>query len=434
MVFDKISRSARQLAAHPWLAAALVFAFALVPRIIVALRLPAAVLWPDGERYMWVAENLLNGYGFGSLVRNQLSVPTQPLLIAAVGLLFGHSYVALRCFFAVLGAATCVLGFALAKRLFGPVAAAIAGVTLAIYPQYVYLSALFEYPQTFFIFSMGVTFVLFYEFLESKRMWALATSGLFLGLSILSVPTAILFAPLLLACLWFRRPSGVLRYAAILVAAISIPVGAWTARNYALSGELILVNQAGGINFWIANNETYYKFGKEGVIPACAPGHEESRFCVEFTAFTALGRRLGSQGLSEDQVIALADKAAWRNGIAFLRESPGRFALLTFRKFLQFWGPRPDAVTRGDAYPGRASTWIAVASYLPVLVLGLIAIYVSARRWRELLPIYAYFAVWSVAYSVFLPTTRYRLPLDFFLIIFSAYTLSSLVSARVKVP
>src|SRR6185437_15659232 len=107
-------------------------------------------------------------------------------------------------------------------------------------------------------------------------------------------------------------------------------------------------------------------------------------------------------------------------------------AALTLRKFLLYWSPFPDAVHRGGSYEGKAASWVAALSYLPVLVLGLIGLVLSRCHWRALLPVYAYFAVFMSAYSLFMPTTRYRLPLDFFLILFSAYTLGRLVGPDPK--
>ncbi len=67
-----------------------------------------------------------------------------------------------------------------------------------------------------------------------------------------------------------------------------------------------------------------------------------------------------------------------------------------------------------------------MASYVPILILAVIGVIMSRAKWRELGPIYAYMLTFAVTYCIFLPTTRYRLPLDFFLIIFCAYAISKL--------
>jgi hypothetical protein len=43
---------------------------------------------------------------------------------------------------------------------------------------------------------------------------------------------------------------------------------------------------------------------------------------------------------------------------------------------------------------------------------------VVRQKW-EFVPIYGYFDAWILSYSLFLSSTRYRLPLDFFLVIFA---------------
>jgi 4-amino-4-deoxy-L-arabinose transferase-like glycosyltransferase len=142
-----LANSVRKFTARQRLSVGLIFLLAAALRVVVAFWLPREIVWVDGERYVAVAQHLLEQHGFGGIVDNRLSVPTQPVLIAAVELVFGQSYLALRLFFAILGAATCVLGYLLAERLFDPVVAFIAGSLMAIYPYYVYLFALFEYPQ-----------------------------------------------------------------------------------------------------------------------------------------------------------------------------------------------------------------------------------------------------------------------------------------------
>jgi hypothetical protein len=66
---------------------------------------PEVVWKPDGDRYVLIANNLLSGRGFGSIIENRLSVPTLPLLIAGVDWVSGYNYTVLRLFGALLGRA-----------------------------------------------------------------------------------------------------------------------------------------------------------------------------------------------------------------------------------------------------------------------------------------------------------------------------------------
>ena len=89
----------------------------------------------------------------------------------------------------------------------------------------------------------------------------------------------------------------------------------------------------------------------------------------------------------------------------------------------------------GQAATGRAAggvyrDLVSAIAYLPMLALACVGLIMSARtRWRRLLPIYAFMAVFIAPFAVFLPTMRYRLPLDFLLILFASVPLAHLWGA-----
>lgn len=175
------------------------------------------------------------------------------------------------------------------------------------------------------------------------------------------------------------------------------------------------------MNFWLANNETYYRYGKKAVVPICGLGYEDMAFCRDYLA---LQKDLQGRGLSSQQQVFEEEAVSWSNGARFIRNSSAQFAELIMKKFLEFWSPIPNAVTKGAAHGGSARTLISVVSYTPILLLALWGVFLSIAQWRKLTPIYTYFLAFTAPYCVFLPTTRYRLPLDFFLIVFAAVALA----------
>lgn len=414
----------------------LVFVAALALRIPVAMWLPEQVIWPDGDRYERVALNLLEGRGFGDLVENRRSVPTQPLLIAAVYSVFGKSYLALRLVSAVIGALTCVVGFLLARSLFGATVGLLAGLTVAAYPHLVYLSALFEYPQTLGILFMTTFLLLLYRFNEHRRLSTLFMASVLLGATILTLPTLLLFAPVFVLLTlkrdadWHRN----LSWMAVAVTGVVITVGSWALRNYAAYDRVVLVNAASGVNFWAANNEAYARWGKEGSIPMCTGPHGVTGYCLEHRKML---QELQARDLTSTEQVLAHEQAAWEHGLRFVRESPERFVKLAFTKFLRLWSPWPDAVHTGPARGGSMRDAISAASYIPLLLLALAGLVLSARTHaRKLIPIYLLVAVFVAPFAVFLPTMRYRLPIDFLLGIFAAIPLARLwrlaVDARLR--
>jgi 4-amino-4-deoxy-L-arabinose transferase-like glycosyltransferase len=397
----------------------LILLLALLARLAVALWLPAEIVWPDGEKYERVALSLYEGKGFGSLYFNSYSVPTQALLIAAVYSVFGKSYLALRLVCAVIGALSCLVGYYIARRLFGEFTARLAGVGLALYPFLVYVGALFEYPQALFMLLAGLFFLCLLRYQDEQRLRDLLLAGGLLGVATLTVPTILLIVPATtLFVLWISKQGRWLRTAAFAVM-FSLPLGAWVARNYVAYHEFVLVNASSGINFWTANNETYYRYGKAAVVNDCVV-MEHTQFCQEWldTIYELL-----ESNLTEDQRRIEWERMYWEKGMQFVRESPARFAQLSVRRFLEFWSPIPNAVVDKPDTGGAARDWISAASYTPVLLLALAGFWLSRAQWPRLIPVYLYFGAFSCAYSVFLPATRYRLSLDYFLVIVAAYAL-----------
>jgi len=402
-----------------------IFLLALVARVAVAVWLPAHIVWSDGERYERVALSLYHGNGFGSLYLNSYSVPTQALLIAGVYEVFGQSYLALRIVCAVLGALSCLVGYLITRRLFGESIARPAGLLLALYPYLVYVSALFEYPQVLFILIAALFFLFLLRFQSSQRTVDLVIAGVLLGIAILTVPTVLLFVPVAAVCVWLTSKGGRWVRAILFVAALAIPVGSWALRNYAAYDHLILVNEAGGINFWMANNDTYYESGKAGVVVECSVGENKSKFCTEWLE---VDMRMLNSNLTEAQVRLEWERVAWQKGLQFVKDSPLRFLKLSARRFISFWSPIPDALTTNPGSGGAARDLIAALTYTPILILAIAGLWLTRSEWQRLLPIYGYFLVFMAVYSIYLPATRYRLPLDFFLLIFAAVALDRLWS------
>ena len=416
------------LAERAALCNALILAIAFALRAGAAFWLPQSILWDDGFRYVKVADILwFERNGWGGIYENWQSVPTQPLAIAGMFALFGRSFLALRLGFAAIGAFSCVLGAALARRLFGPVAGLLAGLLLAVYPHLVYLSALFEYPQTLFIFFMAAFLLLQYRYRASRRLPVLFFASLFLGLATITVPTILPFVPLFVLTLPGERFPRWLGRAIVVCIAVAMPLGTWATRNYLAYGELVLVNRSSGQVFWAGNNEDYYRYGRAAVAPACAPGYEQTRHCQENRELEARLAGRAGEGIS---VINEHEAESWRHGVEFIRASPSRFVLLTARKALEFWSPIPNAVAATDQKSIASRDVVSIVASVPILAVAVASMVLFASRWRELLPIYLYIASFWGLYSLFLPQMRYRLPLDFVMIVIAAGGVAEWLSRR----
>ena len=130
----------------------------------------------------------------------------------------------------------------------------------------------------------------------------------------------------------------------------------WAIRNCTAYGYPILVNLAGGENFWKANSTTYFEHGRLAVALPCDRGTEGQDYCAQLAGVRAEAERLG---LTENEAIVYADKAAWRGGMVYIQEHPIQFLQLTGRKLLALFRPRPDAVSPASAEGSSLHLWVS---------------------------------------------------------------------------
>lgn len=402
----------------------LVFVIAALTRAGAALWLPAEVAWEDGLRYIQVADNLLAGRGFGGIWDNFQSVPTQPVLLAGLIAVVGKHYTVIRLAFALMGAATCVLGALLARRLFDATTALIAGLVLAVYPPLVYLGALFEYPQPLFLLLMTGVFLLWYSVPGRGLLWRMALVGLLYGLAVETVPTVQDYAPVLLLLCFLRFGRRAWLPALVLLASASVAPAAWTLRNLSAYGEPIMVNKAAGSAFWLGNNDNFYTYGKPGIVPACAPGFEFTVYCRELSEVADV---VLHSNMTPLEAVNYFDRAGWEHGKAYFRDSPQHAGELVLRKFGLFWTQLADAVAVNESNAPATRDRLIAVSYFPILALALVAVWLLRQRFMELLPLYAYIGALSAPYCIMLPVTRYRLPIEFLAVILAAWTLNCLL-------
>ena len=159
----------------------------------------------------------------------------------------------------------------LGLRVFGPAAGIVAAGIAAFYPELVWFSVHFWVEGVFVV-------LLWWSFerlvaADAEGSWPLAAvAGLLFGLSILARETALYFLPLAALWLWWRRPQGALRAAALLVAALLV-VAPWTLRNYIVYGAFVPVSTAGALNLWQGNT----RLSRQEVYDQSAPCTAASR-------------------------------------------------------------------------------------------------------------------------------------------------------------
>ena len=399
---------------HAWL---IVFAVALAVRLgwvgMVQLR-GGALFGPDALSYDVLATNLLKGEGLWkwdyqglfldpnkALVVRSFRPPLLPVLLAGLYGVVGHRWWAARVLMAVLSAGTCVVVMRIARRVFNPTVSLLTGVLMAFYPKLVYYSGAIV-TENPYIFLLALSLWVLVAGLDAGGWWRWAVAGGLMGLAALCRSALLAFPPL--ACLWvvLMRPRWrSLAEAALVGVGLVVVMSPWWVRNWTVHGRFIPATTEGGLTFWVCNRR-----GADG------GGHVDYR--------PARGE---FEGLSEAEI----DRKFYRLGWAEVKAAPGNFLRLLGVKFVRFWRPWPHA---SEAAVGKWKAVLAGVTFVPILVLAVVGVVVSGRQWRPLSLFYLLFAYYTMLHMVFMAVTRYRLPLEPYLIMLASRAATHLSARR----
>jgi hypothetical protein len=264
----------------------------------------------------------------------------------------------------------------------------------------------------------------YYEAPSARRALSL---GLILGLGALCKPVLLAWAALL-ACgvAWRRsghtpagagarqpskweagetptaaaRPGG--RHALAVVAALSLTIAPWTARNYAITGYLVPISSNAGMNLLI--------------------GHEPEARGAYRDGADYVGLLHHIVGPQPDAISR--ERAVVRIVLSWMAEAPLRTIQLGMRKLALFWSP----IVEGETL---LRNLVAALSYLPVLGLALWGLW-QLRRHPIAWPLTALALALSLVHALFFAHTRFRLPLDAALIVPAAWSVDHLLSRRAR--
>jgi hypothetical protein len=215
----------------------------------------------------------------------------------------------------------------------------------------------------------------------------------------------------------------------------------WIIRNFVEFDAFIPMTTTSGANFWQGNSPY--------TIPYFRAGYD-----VQWTSPDDMK--------TEDPYSREADAERFALAFQFLRENPGKIPELLWVKFLVYWSidisprynptagelPRldyqgnviADTNEQGDMELGGLPPGDPVDEYSTPLfdkvgrtvhrlyfgglfLLALAGIALSARCWREVSLLWFVQISMTIVYVIFHPSTRYRVPTDPMLFIFSAYAL-----------
>ena len=393
-------------------------------RVGLAIWLPPEPIWSDGERtYNKAALHILSE---GRYPTQEPAPPLQSLVLALVYGLFGFNGTAARITMAVLGTMTCGVLYLLGNMLFDKRVGLIACLILAVYPFHVYLSGIYECPQPTFILLLCITVHQLVSLSQTPNVWRKwISSGILLGLASLAVPTILTAAPfvaiwLLFVCrqCWWRK---VLRVTVFTISCSSL-VLSWSVYIHVASEEGQASAGNWGLSLYNGNCPLAWQIGKADIEEVYSkqgvPVPEKYRKAYEEYRRVDQQARQFPEGEARNAVYLEATKR-------FFMERPMEAGLLQLRKAFLYWCPYSLSITQ-NKYNNQMAKIIQIASFVPILILGLMGMYLQKSRMFQLMPLYIIILSQWATYTGFFVTMRYRSHVDVFLIVLASSAILSI--------
>ncbi|MBI1202241.1 MAG: hypothetical protein GC182_06995 [Rhodopseudomonas sp.] len=362
----------------------------LLLRIAAAYWLPnQSAALPDIVTYRESAAQLLaNG-----LMISPFQMPLYPLLIA----LFGKWQIAADI---AISTITIWLVYALALEMVGNRLAAIfAALACACYPPLIFF-AVVGLSETLFIALLLTTFLFWYR-------GNFAAASLFAVLTILTRPIFDI-APLFIvyfSLVIHRQPlTQTLKHVIVYAVIYGVLLAPWWAHNYRRYGEFVRLTAGAGYTLYAGNNPLNTSGG----------GNIGVDFKIDdFAQFKNDAER---------------DRAMGKAAHAYIVSHPARFFELAGLKFMRIWRLWPV----NTAYASMRNIVISALTFIPVLLLSGLGLWLGRGRLRQLSPVLIFGLLYTMAYMVLVGTIRYRLPLEPFLLILAGLAASN-IAARLFV-
>jgi hypothetical protein len=373
--------------------------------VIYSFNLGEVLRWPDERGYYTLASNLASKheYTHDGIQPTAFRPPGYPFILF-LGLSLGAKILHFR-FLNFFALGLCMyLVYRIVAWQSGPLAAAIGVVLVGCYAVAFYTAgALLPVIIGSFMFLL----VLFLLCRKTSSGWVSLFCGALFGLLILTIPSFLFQLFVVVLWIWFsKNPKRVQVVMGIVIVAFLV-VGLWTFRNCRTLNSFVLVSSNSGLNLLLGNSEN--------TTPNAGPG-------VDISKYEAVASHLNE---------VQADAYYRSEAIDFVLQNKLEAMQLYFLKVLNYFNFTNDVSTKSEV-----ASWQDVAmlaTYGPLLLLFLIRL--GMVRWYkpsrfEILLILLYIS--SAFFSaIFFTRIRFRLPLDFLLIIVVAMFLENILMAKV---
>jgi 4-amino-4-deoxy-L-arabinose transferase-like glycosyltransferase len=367
-----------------------IFAIALLTRGVFIFTLQDGFYFPDSIEYSGAAVSLIT---HGELGQSYDRPPGYAVFLAGIYSFFGQSILTVRIVEMVVGSLLAVIIAVLGRRIGGQIVGGMAGLLWAIYPLGVFIVGLI-YPTNLLTLLLACGLLCFIPWPDQepspKRIFL---AGIIWGLAALTVPAVI--ATLAMVSMWiicYREKR--VKLVSLLLVGVALTVIPWMIRDFYVYNRLVLI---------------------------------EPRIVAQLPRIDRTQKNVPERKLEA------------------IRAHPSLFVARYTHEFLHFWQPYPDHLAmdsrkaREEAHEvdlrivketifsqNNLVTFVNLLSTGPLFlfaIIGTVTMWLEPARRRYLALLWAIILSFAGVYSVFYAKTRYRIPIEPYVTILSAYGL-----------
>ncbi len=356
-----------------------------------------------------VARSIASGQGFanpygGNTGPTAWEPPLYPYWMGGVFKIFGiFTYASawvLLSINSLFSALTTIPILLIARKTFGPRVALWSAYGWALNPYIWYWSIHWIWDTTFTPLILSLIFLLALE-VETWRGWqGWFVFGLLWGIGALANPSMLAFLPFCGLWIWRQRfKRGLPSLPGIVLSSIVFfsVLSPWLIRNYEVFGRFVFLRDDFGLQFRLGNWKA-----ADGMLMAYLQPNLNK---LEFEKF----QRMGELAYAAD---------CKRLAFDWVRENPGRFAIISLKRFFYYWNGVPKATDSQLPFDFRSSLFLAWS------VLALWGLCRALRQnWRGGWLFAGLALTYPTTYYFVFPHARYRHPIEPELLILAVFLL-----------
>jgi len=366
-----------------------------------------------------VGRSIALGRGFGSPYEGNTGPsawepPLYPYLIGGVFKIFGvYTYASawvLLSINSLFASLTTIPVFLIAQKSFGLRVAMWSARAWAFNPYVWYWSIHWIWDTTFTPLMLALIFWISLEMERWPGWRGWMFFGALWGVGALANPAMLAFLPFCGLWIWWRRyKNGLPSVAGVVLSSgvFFLVLSPWLVRNYEAFGRFVFIRDDFGLQFRLGNNQM-----SDGMLYASMQPNLDR---TEFEKF----QRMGELGYEAE---------CRRLAFEWIREHPGRFAVISVKRFIYYWNGVPRPTNDTSPWDFRSSLFLA-SSVLALWGLGR-----ALRQKRPGAWLFAgLVATYPTVYYFVFPHARYRHPIEPELFILAVFLLCEVRRSHTEV-